>query len=110
VQADVFKLLGNLTVFGSLGYRWYGDPPGAELRDVAYGSIGISQRLSSATTVGVAYDYRPRITPTGSQISEATAFVSHRLSPGVRVQVYGIAGFSNGSPDYGAGAALNFSF
>lgn len=110
LQADVFKPIGATTLFGSLGYRWYGDAPGTPLRNVAYGSVGASYRTSASTTVGIAYDYRPRITPGGSEISEATAFVSQRLSPGVRLQLYGIAGFSKGSPDYGAGAAVNFSF
>src|SRR5438067_2246733 len=27
LQADFFKPLGATTVFGSLGHRWYGDPP-----------------------------------------------------------------------------------
>jgi hypothetical protein len=110
VQADVFKPIGDTTLFGSLGHRWYGDPPAAELRDVTYWSVGFSHRVSAAATAGVAYDYRPRISASGSAISEATAFVSFRLSPQVRLQLYGIVGFSDGSPDYGAGTALNFSF
>src|SRR6266851_583730 len=109
VQADVFKPMGAFTAFGSLGYRWYGDPPGVDLRNVVYGSVGGSYRMSSETSVGLAYDFRPRITAVGSPISEATAFVSQRLSRDLKLQFYGVKGFSDGSPDFGVGAILNYS-
>jgi len=111
IQADLFKPLGGeLTVFGSLGYRWYGDPPGTQLRNVPYGAIGVSRRLSQQTTVGASYDYRPRIVTGGSEISEATAFWSQRLSGNWRMQLYGVVGFSDASPDAGAGILLEQRF
>jgi hypothetical protein len=110
LQADVFKPLGSLTAFGSLGHRWYGDPPGVDLRNVFYASVGASYRQSADTSFGLAYDFRPSITSTGGRISEATAFVSHRISRDVKLQLYGIKGFSTGSPDFGLGTVLNFGF
>lgn len=110
LQADFFKPLGAATAFGSLGYRWYGDPPGINLRDVPYGAIGASYRVSAQTSVGVAYDYRARITQAGSPISEASAFWSLRMSPQWRLQVYGIIGFSDASPDAGVGTVLEHRY
>lgn len=110
LQADLFKPLGAVTVFGSLGYRWYGDPPGTPLRNVPYGSIGASRRLSQETTIGAAYDFRPRIVAGGSEISEATAFWSQRLGGNWRMQIYGVVGFSDASPDAGAGILLEQRF
>jgi hypothetical protein len=111
LQADFFKPLDSaLTVFGSLGYRWYGDPPGVSLRNVPYGALGLSRRMSAETTVGVAWDYRPRITSGGAAISEATAFWSQRLSREWKLQLYGVVGFSDGSPDGGIGALLDYRF
>jgi hypothetical protein len=110
LQADVFKPLGNVTAFGSLGYRFYGDPPGLTLRDVPYYAIGATYRMAPDNIVGVAYDYRPRIVPGGSQISEATLFWSRRLSREWRLQLYGVAGFSDGSPDGGLGAGIDYRF
>jgi len=110
VQADSYVPLGALTAFGTLGYRWYGDPPGVDLKDVFYGAIGASYRVSGETSVGLAYDLRPRITTAGARISEATAFVSQRLSREWRAQFYSVVGFSDGSPDFGLGAALNYRF
>ena len=94
-QADFFKPFGATTLFGSIGYRIYGDPPAGKLDDVPYGSIGLSQRISGDASVGVAYDFRPKITPGGSEISELTAFWSKRVSPEWKWQLYGVVGFSD---------------
>jgi hypothetical protein len=109
LQTDVFKPIGALTAFGSIGYRWYGDLPGVHLRSVFYGSVGGSYRMSSQTSVGLAYDFRPRITPTGGPRSEASAFVSQRLSRNWKLQLYGLTGFSSASPDFGTGMVVNYS-
>jgi hypothetical protein len=110
VQADVFKPLGAATLFGSLGHRWYGDPPGLDLKNVFYGSVGAAYRLQSETSAGVAYDYRPAITAGGGEISELTAFVTRRVSREWKVQPYLVLGFGKASPDWGAGAQLAYSF
>ena len=110
VQADAFKPLGALTPFGTLGYRWYGDPAGVNFKNVFYWSAGASYKMSQPTTVGVAYDYRPAIVDGGSHVSEATAFVSHKLTQDWKLQVYGVKGFSMGSPEWGLGAVLAYSY
>ena len=110
LQADFFKPIGALTPFASVGYRWYGDPAGVNLKNVVYESAGVSYRMSQATTLGFAYDHRPRIVDGGGAVSEATAFVSQRLGGGWKLQVYGVTGFQDGSPDWGAGAVMFYSF
>jgi hypothetical protein len=109
-QADFFKPFGATTLFGSVGYRIYGDPPAGELDDVPYGSIGLSHRMSGDTSVGAAYDFRQKITPGGSEISELTAFWSKRVSAEWKWQLYGVVGFSDASPDAGIGALLERRF
>jgi len=110
VQADVFKPIGAINAFGTLGYRFYGDPPGLDLRSVFYGSFGGSYPLSTETSAGLAYDFRPRITDGGSSVSEATAFLSQRVSRDWRLQYYGVKGFSDGSPDFALGVMLSRSY
>ena len=109
VQADAFKLIGSgNTLFGSLGYRWYGDPPGVTLRNVFYGALGFSHRFSSESSAGLAYDYRPEITPGGGEISELTGFYSKRLTREWKLQPYALVGFGRASPDYGIGAQIAY--
>jgi len=110
VQADVFKPIGAINAFGTLGYRFYGDPPGVNLRSVFYGSLGGTYRVSNETSFGLAYDFRPSITDGGSPVSEATAFLSQRVSPDWKLQYYGVKGFSDGSPDFAVGVMLSRTY
>lgn len=110
VQLDFFRPFDATTLFGSIGYRIYGDPPGQTLRDVPYAAIGASYRMSQQASVGVAYDYRPRIVDNGGKVSEATLFWSNRLTPQWKLQVYGVVGFADASPDAGVGALLERRF
>jgi len=110
LQADFFKAIGAFTPFGTLGYRRYGDPAGVDLRNVVYGTIGSSYRMSQPTTVGLAYDWRDRIVQGGARVSELTAYISRKLSSDWKLQVYAVKGFTNGSPDFGAGSSLAYSF
>ena len=110
VQADLFKPLGTVTAFGSLGYRKYGDPPGVNFRDVPYAAIGAAYRVSRETTAGAVYDYRPRVLDGGSQLSEATIYLSQRLAGNWKAQLYGVVGFADASPDWGAGFTLTYTY
>jgi hypothetical protein len=110
VQADLFKPLGAITAFGSLGYRWYGDPPGINFRNVPYYALGAAYRVSKETTAGAVYDYRPRVVDRGSALSEATLYLSQRLAGNWKAQVYGVVGFADASPDWGAGFTLTYTY
>jgi len=110
IQAEAFKPLGAFTPFATLGYRFYGDPAGIDLRNVFYGSLGSTYRVSAQTTAGASYDFRERLSAGGGRLSEVALFVSHRLSEVWRLQLYAIAGLSEGSPDAGLGAVASYSF
>lgn len=110
IQAEAFKPYGAFTPFATLGYRWYGDPPGVHLRNVLYGSVGSTYRVSADTTAGAAYDFRDRLVAGGERLSEVSVFASRRLAPEWRLQVYAIAGLSDGSPDAGGGVVLARGF
>jgi len=110
LQADAYKPLGAFSLFGSLGHRWYGDPPGIDLKNVFYWAVGGAYRLSSDTSAGLAYDFRPAITTGGGEISELTGFVTRRLSREWKLQPYLVLGFGRASPDWGAGAQIAYSY
>ena len=80
------------------------------LKNVFYGSLGGTYKVAPSSTVGVVYDYRPAITPNGSAVSEATAFVNYKLTPNWKAQGYLVKGFADGSPDYGLGALVSYVF
>lgn len=109
-QVDIYKVFGKFTAIAGVGYRVYGNPDFGTLDNVFYGSIGGAYKLSPSTNIGAIYDYRPKITDAGSEISELLSFVSHKLTDAWKMQGYFVKGFSDGSPDYGGGAMLSYSF
>lgn len=110
IQAEAFKPLGAFTPFATLGYRWYGDPARIDLRNVFYGSLGSTYRVSAQTTAGGAYDFRGRIVDGGARVSELSVFLSHRLTQAWRLQLYAVAGLADGSPNAGVGAVASYGF
>lgn len=110
LQADIVKGVGALSLFATGGYRWMGHSADFPLSNVWYASVGSSARLDALTSFGVAYDYREAATATGEYQSEVSAFATHRLADHVRVQLYGVAGLSDGSPDWGLGLMLSGSW
>ena len=109
-QVDLYQSFGDFTALGTLGYRVYGDTSAAPLDDVFYGSVGGTYKIAPGTSAGVIYDYRPAITSNGSAVSEATAFVNHKINDHWKAQAYLVKGFANGSPDYGVGALVGYVF
>ena len=110
LQVEAFKVMGAFTPFATLGYRYYGDPPDIEFRNVMYGSLGSTYRLSAQTSFGAAYDFRERIVEGGARLSEISAFLSHRVRSDLRVQLYAVFGFADASPDAGAGLTVSYGF
>lgn len=131
LQADLYQVYGLVTWFGTVGWTSKGNirfkdrdpvlPDGSpnptfgvflteDSKDPWYFSVGASYKLRPETSLGFAYDYRQEVVNGGSEISEATVFLSHKITKEWKVQPYGVVGFSNGSPDWGLGATLNYAY
>jgi hypothetical protein len=108
-QVDLARVLGKTTLFGTLGQKFFGDPEGLDFRDPVYASVGVSQKLTESS-IGVAYDWREKATASGDAISEATLFYVLKLSPVWKTQIYLVKGFSDASPDWGAGIVQSYRF
>lgn len=109
VQADVFRFFDRFMPFGTLGYKFRGDPPGIDLDDVWFGVIGGLYDFTPNLGGGLDFYYREASFPGGSEQQELTAHLSYRLSSNQRLQVYGLHGLSDGSPDWGGGVMVTFS-
>lgn len=110
VFADVYQPIGNALAFGTVGWTKKGDRDGVDYRDPWYATLGLSYRLRHGFTVGIFHDYRQRVTTHGSHVSETTVYVEHKISQQFKLQAYVLVGFSNASPDRGAGATVMWSF
>ena len=110
LNLDAYKGFGAWTVFGGAGYTKYGSSTFIPLHGGWNGNLGAGYRLDAGNTVGAYYYYRERISDSGFQQSEGTAYWNHRFGDNLRLQTYALAGFSNGSPDWGVGASVKYSF
>ena len=110
VEIDAYKKVNSTTIFGGVGYTKLGSSQNIQLKNVLNASIGASLALNEASSVGVSFDYRQRSSDSGFSRREATAFYTLRASKAWKTQLYLLKGFSDGSPDFGAGLTATYSF
>lgn len=109
-QFDLTQAFGAVSGFATLGWKKFGDPSETDLQDPIFATLGFVTRLAPATSVGAAYDWRQKVIADGDEIQEFTLFLTQRLSPSWKVQLYALKGFSDASPDSGGGLLLSHSF
>lgn len=111
LQLDWAQVLDRrFTLFATTGYRIYGDPPGVDFDDVFFGALGGVYKLFPDTSGGLIYDFRERITPGSDSQRELTVFMTQRIDKTTKVQGYVVRGFSDSSPDWGAGVLFSEGF
>ncbi|WP_329742115.1 transporter [Dyella sp. A6] len=110
LSVDTYKVMGDWTAFGGVGWMKYGSSQYIRLKNGANANVGMDYRFSRNDDFGAYYYYRQKIASNGGPQSELTAYWNHRLGGGWRLQSYVLGGFANGSPDYGVGASVKYSF
>lgn len=103
VRADLIRFYDRVMLLASLGYKFRGEPEGYEIDDVMLGSVGGVYAVSDRTRLGFYYDYRESALADSDALSELSGFMSRRLGEKLQIQFYAFSGFSNSSPDWGAG-------
>ena len=109
-QIDVFRSFTRSSVFATLGYTQKGTPSGVTYTNPLYVTLGASLMAAPGHTLGMAWDFRQKLTSAGDPVSEVSAFYSLKLSPTKKMQLYGIRGLSDASPDFGGGVVLTSIF
>lgn len=107
---DGYRGHGEWTVFGGVSYAMLGDSEFLQLDDVFGANLGASYKLNEASSVGAVFDYRQRASDMSQERNELTAFYNHKVGAASRFQAYLLTGFSDGSPDFGAGMSVKYGF
>ncbi|HEY8327187.1 MAG TPA: transporter [Rhodanobacter sp.] len=110
LSLDTYKVSGAWTAFGGVGWMKYGSSQYIQLKNGFNANIGADYKLGAGDNIGAYYYYRERIADTGASQSELTGYWNHKFNDSLRVQAYALAGFADGSPDYGVGASLKYTF
>ena len=106
VQADFYKFVNDFTLLSSVGYKFRGDPTGLDLNNVFVASLGGTYKFTPDVNGGLFFDYRESSISGSDSIQELSAFVSRRVSEDWRLQIYGLTGFTDSSPDWGGGIRI----
>ena len=109
-STDVYKSYDAFTLLGTLGYRVLGDPDGVNLENVWFGTVGGVYKFDSNNSAGVTMDLREATTKGGSKLREYSVFYSHKFNDTYKLQTYLVAGDTESSVDFGAGAMLGMSW
>lgn len=107
IYLDGYKFFENVTLLGSMGYRWRGETVDNLVDDVFIGSAGAVFLVSSETLLGLVYDYRESALLDADDIQELTGFISFELNDDWRAELSAFAGFTDSSPDWGGGVAVS---
>jgi len=110
LSLDTYKVLGAWTPFGGVGWTNYNSSPYIKLSNGFNANAGVDYRVGSYDSVGAFYNFRQRIASGGAVQSDFTAYWNHRFGKQLRLQSYALAGTTNGSPDWGVGSSINYSF
>ncbi|MFM9934999.1 MAG: hypothetical protein ACKVOL_02245, partial [Novosphingobium sp.] len=106
LAADLVGTFGPATVYAGARRRFLGRSARFPVRDGWGFGSGASYQLAPAFTVGADYDWLESATSGRSPISEASVWISARLSRKIRLQAYGGKGFSSRSADVLGGLTL----
>ena len=106
VYFDGYRFFDRITLLGTLGYRWRGEPPGTELDDVLIGSIGAALFTENGTMFGGTLDFRQAAIAGEDDIREARAFVALPLGETWDLELHAFTGFTDSSPDWGGGITV----
>lgn len=107
LQAELSKSIGRFSGFVGSGYRFRG---GSGFDDTWLAFVGLGLRITDGVSLGVAYDYRQSSTDFSDDGHEISPYASFRLSRRVRLVPYGVIGLSEGSPDWGLGSTVAYTF
>ena len=110
VAIDIAYPIGNFTPFVTTGFRWRGDPEGADLNNTFNVSVGGSYNLPGGIALVGSYDFREETVDTAEESQEVFGAIAGKFNDNLRWTLYGSVGFTDGAPDQGAGVQLIASF
>lgn len=97
------------SVYGYLGYLFIGDTATTDYNDIPFGALGVSTPVGT-WSVGAEYYAEQAVLDGIDPVSEATVSAGRELGKDHWLNFYLIKGFSDSSPDWGAGVGITHYF
>lgn len=106
VEIAPFRKVGDNTLFGTLGHKFYGDTPTTDYRNVWLAKAGILHDFTPEHAAGLLGSFRQKSTATSHPRRELMAFHTYRISKQTKLQSFVMTGFTDASPDIAGGISL----
>lgn len=100
---------GLNSFYGYLGYLVIGDTAATDYDDIVFGAVGVSKPLGT-WSIGAEYYAEQAALEGADPVSEATVSLGHEMSKDNWLNLYLIKGFTDSSPDWGAGVGISHYF
>jgi hypothetical protein len=97
-------------VDGYVGYKYLGDPDYVDFNNVAYGALALSLKSSDETSYAIEGYMEQAAIDGNDPKREVSLILDHWLDEQKRLSGYVLKGYSDASPDWGAGLALKYTF
>ncbi|MDX2094643.1 MAG: hypothetical protein SFW64_01690 [Alphaproteobacteria bacterium] len=110
VQADLSRQFGPLSLYTGAGYKFVGSNNTLNLDDIWIANVGFGYDVTKSVNAGLTYDWREAAASSTENPSEITAYVNVKATDRINVQLYGLTGFSDGSPNGGGGILAGYKF
>ncbi len=108
IQLDASKNIGRLTPLATLGYKFRGDPDGLDFNNSFFISLGAAYKINEQFSTGATLDFREAATDRSDDVVEFFAYFNWKLNRQWSLNTYGVAGFTDGSPDEEVGMQISF--
>lgn len=95
-------------VYLNAGRRFLEDATAFKREDGWQAGVGGWIEVTDDTVVGAFADWRESSSRAGEDPAEAGAYVTHRLTPSLKIGVNASAGLTDASPDFGVGLTLSW--
>ena len=110
LDADLSKKFAKLTPFAGAGYKWREKPAGSDLKNTAYGWIGLAYALTDQTELDIAYDHEQAVAPGVDPYRAATLTFYQEFDRPFEYFVSVYAGFGDSSPDWGTALGVSVRY
>ena len=108
LTASAYKSLSpTVMLFGSVGYSWLGSPAAYQLNNGITASGGLNFRPKESQNYGVSVAYREPVAAGLQGQAVVSPYMTLRATKLLGFTLYGMAGFNDASPRWGAGIRLS---
>jgi hypothetical protein len=110
LQVEASKTFAAFTPFLTAGYRFVGNPPGSNLHNVIFSSVGFDYRVSARLDAGLTYEWRQTASSSVGDSQELSPYLSWKINSHVSLTPYAVFGLTRAATDAEVGFGASYRF